>query len=56
MKEYFIEFKIGTSINLNNNYTEDELFEAVENATSELRLGSYDDYVLFDENGERLDK
>lgn len=54
-KDYYIEFKIGCKIKLNEYFTDEEFDEAMEDAMSHLRLTNYDDYVLFDENGEIIE-
>ena len=51
MKEYFVEFKIGTTITLSDDYDEDELIEKIDEAQRELRLTDYDNYILTDEEG-----
>jgi len=52
MKEYFVEFKTGGRIFLEENYSEEQLHEEIDKLQTELRITDYDDYVLFNEEGE----
>lgn len=55
MKEYYIEFKIGTAITLSDDYDEDELIEKLDEAQKELRITDYENYVITNSEGEVVD-